>query len=72
MENTYNTTDCQTISKPIKINYSNSNNKITEEETYDYNLKKNYFDPTKDSSPNDWKFRLLNRLNYYYDDNDNL
>ena len=36
----------------------------------EYSLKQNFFDPTKNSPPNEFMIKLHMRMNNYYKDND--
>ena len=40
---------------------------MSRENSIEYNLKQNFFNPNKFSPPNLWQERLLSRLENYYD-----
>ena len=50
---------------PIKNNINNINNSIYHNKTYD--LKTNFFDPSKASPPNDFLLKLNKRIHFYED-----
>ena len=50
----------QNLSTQMKINSPKS----------EYSLKRNFFDPSKSSPPNDFMIKLRMRMNKYYDNKD--
>jgi len=51
----------QLINKEIDINSSKNNNNNSQE----YSINVNTFNPGKNSPPNEWQFRLIKRINSY-------
>ncbi len=49
---------------PINKNFRNGNLDEVQKNT-EYSLKQNWFDPTKNSPPNDFMIKLYNRLYMY-------
>lgn len=49
---------------PINTNIRNDN-KYELQQNKEYSLKQNWFDPTKNSPPNDFMIKLYNRLYMY-------
>ena len=73
------------LSKPIPINYSNTNNNnfpnypnsnisttssipipVSNNQSTEYCLKQNFFDPTKNSPPDNFMEKLEVRMQHYY------
>jgi len=57
----------ETISEPIKIqiNKSSPTNKTQKDVLTQYDLKRNFFDPTKHSPPNNFLKNLEKRMSIY-------
>ncbi len=58
-------------SKLIKINSRENMNIIKEHLSEEYDIKENFFDPSKSSPPNEFMMKLFKRMSYFEGNNDN-